>query len=233
VSHYLITRWNVRGFGGLYRDPDWLAERQWLFESFCLPSVRRQIARDFCWLILVDVETPPEVRAWLAGCDQRIQLVPVGADPRERTLAIRAVIRSGSGERVITTRLDSDDAIADNHLHAVRAHDWGVRCFVGFEYGLALDHRTGQLWLRRYRFNPFLSLVEPRDGAESVHVKRHDRVRSEELMSLPAIGWLQVIHGRNLANTPQGSPVPAGAGPELLESFGARSPDLARPHGIA
>jgi hypothetical protein len=222
VSHYVITRWNVRGFGGWYRDPRWLAERQWLFESFCLPSVRRQILEDFAWLILIDAGTRPEDRAWLIDCDPRIRLLPVGPDPRERAAAIRAVIRSGPGDRVITTRLDSDDAIAGNHLHAVRAYDWGVRRFVGFECGVAFDCRTGQLWVRRYPLNPFLSLIEAREHAESVHVRRHDDVPSDELVSLPSIGWLQVIHGRNLANTPQGSPVPESAVPELLNSFGVR-----------
>jgi Putative rhamnosyl transferase len=228
VSHYVITRWNVRGFGGSYRDPRWLDERQWLFESFCLPSVRRQILEDFTWLILIDAETPPEARGWLTGCDPRIRLVPIGPDPRERALAIRSIIRSGSGDRVITTRLDSDDAIAGNYLHAVRAYDWGVRRFVGFEYGLAFDCRTGQLWFRRYRLNPFLSLIEPRDHAESVHVQRHEDVCCDELVSLASIGWLQVIHGGNLANTLQGSPVPGSDVPELLDAFGVADSSAAR-----
>jgi hypothetical protein len=114
--------------------------------------------------------------------------------------------------------------IAPNHLHAVRAYDWGVRRFVGFEYGLSLEQRTGRLWVRRYRLNPFLSLIERRDEAESVHVTRHDQVRPEELVSLPAIGWLQVIHGRNLANTIQGSPVADSDVPALLHSFGLSGP---------
>jgi Putative rhamnosyl transferase len=228
VSHYVITRWNVRGFGGAYRDPRWLDERQRLFESFCLPSVRRQILADFTWLILIDADTPAQARDWLTGCDPRIRLVPVGPDPRERALGIRSIIRSGSEARVITTRLDSDDAITANYLHAVRAYDWGVRRFVGFEYGLSFDCRTGQLGLRRYRLNPFLSLIEPREHAESVHVQRHEHVPSDELISLASIGWLQVIHGTNLANTLQGSPVPESAVPELLDAFGVADASPAR-----
>jgi hypothetical protein len=220
VKHYVITRWNVRGFGDSYRDTRWLAERRRLFERFCLPSVQRQTVGDFSWLVLIDTETSPQVRTWLRGCDPRIQLVSVGPGPVDRERAIRAVIRSCPEDWVMTTRLDSDDAIECNHLRAVRAHSHGTRPFVGFEYGLSFNSRTGELRWRSYRLNPFLSLIEPREGAMSVHIKRHDHVRSDELVSLGSIGWLQVSHGGNLGNTLQGWPVPEAEVRSLLEAFG-------------
>ena len=230
TAHILLTRFNVRvraKWSRLNNDPAWLANRFDLFERHCLPSVRAQTASDFRWLVYFDPQTPEpfmsRARALLAGVPQAT-LVTIEAFDRELWMPpILGAIPADAG-RVITTRLDNDDALHREFLERVQAAAGAADAprFLNLPAGFTL--RDGRLYVVRDRSNAFLSLLEDASGAiETVWVKPHteaaDFAPVAQVDAPPA--WLQVIHGENVSNRVRGRRVPAAR----LHGFGLTAGD--------
>jgi len=110
AAHILITRMNLTK-----PDPDWFRRRLEPFRKFCVPSIRAQVYPPTRWLLLFDKDTP------LDFCDEVMQGVDGVRLPVEShagILEIKAWIRANiSTPWVITTRLDSDDALHPQYLN--------------------------------------------------------------------------------------------------------------------
>jgi hypothetical protein len=228
TTHILLTRFNVRvraKWSHASADPAWLLNRFDLFEQFCLPSVRSQTAPDFRWLIYFDAMTSEEhldrARTALADLPQA-RIVLIDAFDRELWLPpIHESIPLGAS-RVITTRLDNDDALHPHFLSAVQAAALRseMPCFLNLSKGYTL--RDGHLHLVHDRSNAFLSLVEHTAAPETVWVKPHTEASTfapvQQVSAPPA--WLQVIHGENVSNRVRGRRVDA----RRLHEFGFPAP---------
>src|SRR4029077_13912870 len=126
--HLLLTRFNVRLHWVAselmhHSDPFGLDHRFNIFESFCLPSVRSQLAA-FRWMVFFDHDTPDQykdrIARYVADCPS---LEPVYVEGPLADEGIRDHVRDlvPSGVRtVITTRLDNDDAIASDYLALIQ-----------------------------------------------------------------------------------------------------------------
>ena len=110
---------------------------------------------------------------------------------------------------VITSRLDNDDALGRHFYERLdRATRLNDRTAINFLWGLQ-STPWGLLRCRQVS-NPFISLIEDRDARplSTVRARPHTSMSSD----LPTIqiggqpAWLQVVHGRNLGNTPAGLP---------------------------
>jgi len=233
-EHFLITRWNIKAEfrPGAHLDPFWLDARRPLFSKFCLPSVAGQTSTNFSWVLLVDRATPAKHRDWLSrvvstesSLGQRVHIVLVGDDYVSdfRSWAFRS---TPLAERdVITTRLDSDDAIHREFVEAVQSAYSGTRTFVELARGYTYDARTGKLCRLHYPDNPYVSLIEPATPELlTVYCENHDHLR--EVGPFVVIdeprGWLQVVHDDNVWNTLQGDEVPEREAPAILSDFGVR-----------
>lgn len=211
--HVVQTRFSIRASWGYQEFPlDWLEERLALFDAYCLPSVAGQLCGSFLWHVYCDKETDPAILAELTRRAEdvpqmQIALTGPGCDnPVKHVLkAIRA-----SDRAVVTTRLDSDDAIARGYVEAIQAHaDAFVKSerrtlLLNFPRGFQLDVATGRLlfdWMPRSSFH---SLFEPVSTALTTvlagnHSKFHELHPTEHDDSIPA--WLMVIHEGNVLNT--------------------------------
>lgn len=224
VTHLLLTKYNSR----ISDDPTvrpglderWLAERLELFARWPLPSIRRQSTPPDGWLLFLDADTPVahlDALRELVGKDAEIVLTQehltgqkVGEIINDRLPASPSVL--------LTTRLDSDDALAVSHLRRVRA-DTSFRGFVNPASGLQLvGGRVLRLWDHS---SPFLTRIEERAGdrpPRSVlaveHRKAHTVAPVRQLGGAPA--WLQVIHGGNRANVACGIPWNIRRGAEAI-----------------
>ena len=241
LEHFVLTNFNVRRddcsrdrdgtpvdrSGAPVRTPEWLAERFVLFERFCLPSLVAQTCLDFTWLLGYDaVGTPPEylrrLRAHEAGfCNLR--LVP---EPTSFRQAIASSLRRRC--RLLTTRLDSDDAFHRTAIALIRGHGAGNDLeFLNLPLGYCYSYPDGRVRLRRHDSNPFLSLAENFDGdlPRTAACVSHDQARQvapvRQIGSKP--GWLQLIHRRNMRNSFKGVPC---AAPDLREAFNVRAAQL-------
>jgi GT2 family glycosyltransferase len=220
--HVLLTRFNTRlTDGGAGPDDAWLADRLRLFETYCVPSVRRQTSRNFTWLVFFDAATPARWRSRFEALAGSAGFRPVFLDrPFDGGQASRAITRLGLDDApfLITSRLDNDDALAPHFVAAVqRAVRPRELEFLNFPLGYQLA--GGRVYLRPYLAGSFASLVERRaDGPwRTVHFVQHHLIGRHpvrQLRSRPA--WLQVVHGTNLANEVRGIPVRGAAAARLF-----------------
>ncbi len=224
MKHYLITPWNIDNL-----DPEWLTERHQLFEQYCLPSVQSQTNKNFEWVLIADAHTPDifksKINAYPAEViyfdfeDFDLKL-PEKALRHIRWEAWRGVnleyaiappLRDYIGtldtDYVITSRLDSDDAISTNHIAKIQKYvtdEWGDgdRFWLNLVRGWKLCE--GSVYPSNGLKNPYISFVEPPDNLLTAYQVSHyeadatghriKQVRDGE----PT--WMQVIHGGNLMN---------------------------------
>jgi len=214
IDHFILTRFNVKvayADLGTRLDPAWLRHRFELFDRFCYPSVCGQSNQNFRWLVLFDSDTPPIFKEKVKDYSKWNNFIPVymTASNGERRKITREVIMgymADGVERIITTRLDNDDAIHRDFVQTLHdsVHDNTVE-FINFTYGYVW-HQS-KIYLTAQASNPFISLVEKADGFRTVYSGvEHTRLSTvapiREIMVEPL--WLQVVHERNVSNRVQG-----------------------------
>ena len=115
--------------------------------------------------------------------------------------------RANTGEvsNLITTRLDSDDALAASYIERSQLAARHHRGFINFYGGIQL---VGDSVLYTVdTSNPFLSFVEEAVDANIQTVLSIEHYRAREaapVLQLGGVAWLQVLHGGNVANLPAG-----------------------------
>lgn len=223
-AHLVITRFNLeldfaRGRDRL--DPGWLAARLEPFVALCHPSMRRQDA-EHRWLVLLDAATPPgfvdELRS-LGGLEALALDSPHGLDGLRR--AVRDALGPGFRGQLITTRLDSDDALADGHLAALQAAARPA------PEPYFLNFPLGHIWHRRRLYacldpaSPFVSHVEQVGAGTPLTAYRVAHVWAQRVAPVRQLWgpsmWAQLIADHN----------------EVSGLDGVRSPRRSPPRGLA
>ena len=217
TAHFLLTRFNVPmvldvapkdqpGDRGI--TPEWLTHRFDLFERFCLSSVKAQQGAEFRWLIYFDERTPEPFRERaLAAARLFPSLEPRFVRAFELPVVaeeLRARMPPGCN-RLITSRLDNDDAIRGDFMASVqRAAGGETSAVINFPVGFSFVE--GRLYLDRQRSNPFTSLIEKPETARTIFAIDHRYLGDVAPVRQHHIGpaWMQVIHGRNLCNQVRG-----------------------------
>jgi Putative rhamnosyl transferase len=210
VTHLVLTRFNVRWIVGPH-DTGWLAHRFDLFERYCLPSMQGQTNQGFRWLVFFDEDTPEPFRSRIDGYTDWPAFTPVFIGPPSSQVYDDAIAAHLDGaDRLVTTRLDNDDAIGRDFVARVQAAARpGTREFLNLPVGYVW-HR-GRLYRHEHPSNAFISLSEPAAGFRSVWASQHDEAGRVAPVHQVAGGpaWLQVIHDRNVSNRVRGRRVPA------------------------
>ena len=210
-EHFFLTRYSAV----FARDmppaqEDWLRYRLGFFVEACLASMTRQSVGNFRWLVFTDDRCSDEFRAdfesLAEGCFEPVWTHEVFWNDVYRD----AVAERSEAPYLITTRLDSDDAVAIDFVASVQAQfGHQDRLFVDFPRGLQLD-RSGAVYRYDHVSNPFVSLIERRQPGQAPMTAfgrgMHGRVRDlgplREVITPPM--WIQVVHGGNLANDIRG-----------------------------
>ena len=226
LAHTLITRFNIASPGRempIRNRPGWLDRRFDLFERYCLPSVAAQSERAFDWLIYFDEATPDTYRERIERARELFAYTPIFVGSFDMAQSARDIATDGA--KVVTTRLDNDDAMARDFIARVQAaaSEAEPGTVLNFPRGLAL--RGGRAFSAFDESNPFASLVE--DTAAPVRTiwsAPHDALgRDWRVVQIDAPPmWLQVVHGENVSNRIKGARVSAGA---LRQTF-ALHPDV-------
>ncbi len=201
-KHIVITRFNVPFDCNCHLDNEWIGRRFDLCDALCFPSLQGQTIRNFSWMPVFHVNTPARWYSRIAKYAKKVNTVPVflaSFDPDSLRRALRDRWRK-MPEWIISTRLDSDDALARDHIARVQSlADFTRREFLNFQLGWIW--RRGQICIRTYPSNPFLSLIEQSECFQSCYCVPHPRAASaapiRQIADLPA--WLQVVHGGNLS----------------------------------
>ncbi|WP_161965066.1 glycosyltransferase [Ornithinimicrobium cerasi] len=210
-DHVLLTRFSaVLHPDAPPPDEDWLYYRLGFFVDACLPSVLSQrSAQPFEWLVLLDDRCSHDFRADVEELAAGAFTPLWGHAPFRRNSFAEPVARRCVAPYLISTRIDSDDAMAVDFMGAVQAqYAEQERMFVNFPRGVQID-RSGAVYRADVLSSPFLSLIERRREGEApltVYAAKHARARGVAPLRevrAPAM-WAQVLHGTNLSNITNG-----------------------------
>lgn len=208
-DHVILTRFSVRFDGWPAPTDEWLRYRWAFFCDALASSLSNQTVRDFQWLVFFDTDTP----AWLR---EEISVVSPGLfEPQFVStwaggVAREAVAEVSDAPYLITTRIDSDDAVAVQFVADVQAcFDRQQALFVNFLCGIQID-RTGAVYRYDEPSNPFISYIEERVPGELpgtvfltlAHAETCHLAATLNLVRPPR--WVQIIHGTNIANGVRG-----------------------------
>jgi len=202
VTHFVLTRFNVRM--PIYQHPgdEWLPGRLKLFQKYCLPTLRGQTVGSFTWLVFLDANSPGWLRHTIETTMSDI-VHPIYVDGLfTAEYAADVVGRLSATPFVITTRVDNDDAVASDFVEIIQREFADQRLeFVNLVNGA--QYSNEKVYLRPYTKNPFVSLVESvEDGPpKTVFAKRHyeiDKVGPVRNIRTPHPMWLQVLHSDNV-----------------------------------
>ena len=216
MKHFLITRFNVGKI-----DPTWVEHRFKVFEAFTLESLKAQTCKGFTWLIFYDGNTSQDFKDRLSLLvrnfpSEKVELV-ASSDPyfmridremgglvHENNVVAQAVrpLVSPGDERVITTRLDSDDAVHMEFIQRIQtvARQLDPSRFIVFKQGYIWHE--GIVYPRSSYHNPFSSYLEPAERVRTVYCVNHGFVGqvAEVHVVKRWRAWLQVVHGKNVCN---------------------------------
>ncbi len=210
LAHILLTRFNLPSSGAesLVRAREgWLRERQGLFERYCLPSVLAQSEQDFQWIIYFDTHSP----RWLQRRAAELSRGGVftakyreSVSTRELVSDVRDVIH-GEPDRLVTTNLDNDDALASDFVERIRRRapaSGRVALYVPWGLIRFRDH----VYLRRDASNAFCSVAEGWEEPMTCWADWHNALGEHMPVSLAPgpPGWLQVVHHGNVSNRVRG-----------------------------
>ncbi len=211
VDHVILTRFNLPtvGFEQIVRAKEgWLKDRISLFERYCIPSVVAQNKQSFSWLIYFDSESPEWLKKKVQGHVDDKLYTPLFRTSVGEEDVLRD-IREFTGdvnERLITSNLDNDDAVATNFVERVQdAAPRHGRSAIFLSRGLIRTNTN--LYLRRDKENAFCSVISdwssPSTCWSDWHTLLTKKMPSVHLYDEPA--WLQVVHGLNVSNRVRGN----------------------------
>lgn len=198
LNHYIVTWFNLGRNPDKALNAEWLRYRFTLFERFTLPSIQIQTSKAFQWFVLFDDRTPAEFRQRITRHEAMGLYVPVFQGPK---FSVQNLRERFAGDWIITTRLDSDDAIERTFVERLQDAATTDRQALNFSHGWKWT-RPG--WAHRHRHlgNPFISLVEPNENPVTVFAQKHSAMGKvapvRQIGGRP--GWCIVCHGENMLN---------------------------------
>lgn len=212
TAQFLLTRFNPAvSFASedIGIDAAWLSHRFELFEKLCLPSVASQCERNYHWMLMVSDRTP---RTFLERLMDDLALVPSPStvllvkeySPQFFHAAILRRLER-TADRVVSTRLDNDDAIACDYLAAVREEAEHLpkhgNFVINFRQGCQVAHHG--IFPHDARLNPFLSVVSSTRTLRTAFETHHGQMNRVGTVIDKRGGnahWIQFIHARNVLN---------------------------------
>lgn len=225
-QHFVLTRFNIKSKDWQtdknhqpVNDAGWLHDRIALFETFCLPSMSIQSAKNVSWFVFFDV-SPSEsltkkINEWRTVCSS-FQPIYVNDYEEFITHDIEQTIRKyiqKDVQFIITTRIDNDDAFHKNALKIIQENFSPNHLqIIDLLNGYCLDINKQIMLKRSYESNPFISLIEEINNTSKIHsVMREGHPAWIGMTNFTTVIteplWIQVIHEKNVSNTLKGKTV--------------------------
>ena len=164
--------------GGEPAREEWLRYRLGFFYDATYPSVLSQSVDAFTWLVLFDDRCVDGFREDVESIAEGV-FTPVWSHEQFRRDSFAAPVAAiAAAPHLVTTRIDSDDAMAVDFMATVQAQFARQdRLFVSLTRGVQID-RSGAVYLSDQLSNSFLSLIERREpglSPDTVYVAKHAR----------------------------------------------------------
>jgi hypothetical protein len=173
-----------------------------LFERFCFPSIESQTEQNFTWLVFLHPRTDrSDIRRLARLQNRRFFEMAFTEQCDKQYLSSIACSYADADDLLITTRFDNDDALHSDYMRRVQKTLAGTSIrWLNFDQGLRMDYKG--VYTSHHRSNAFLSRIERVPDVITALTPRHSDIRKTELVEhvRDFRGWLQVVHGRNVAN---------------------------------
>lgn len=222
IIHVVGTRFNVK-----HPDwdpelpPGWMENRIDLFNRYCLPSMRRQLGSDFCWVIFFDRKRSAKYSNFLDKLAEIAWIEIAFVDCATEIDGYLCRNFSKTDHPFLTSRLDNDDIVHPYFLREIQdtAIEYlskidtsstatkNMTLAIDFPQRLILDADRGDMFRNVARITtPFVSFLTAGGGsAKSVFAFSHPEVGNvaSKVIKLPGLRTLTVVHGANILNGSQ------------------------------
>lgn len=208
--HFYLIRYCLRA------PADVLAARGAIFAQITLPTLAAQTNPDFEVLLLADGTLSADHREWLLSVvpDERFRLCAYPGVARSYNVSggdigdwLTELIRQRArrGASILTTRLDSDDALATDFTERVHAEAGSTRAIINFDNGYLWKEGSFHPW--SHRCNMFATTVCEPDRFVHALASQHSVLRRTIVASggqrihmggEPA--WIHFMHPQNLTS---------------------------------
>lgn len=176
-AHFILTRFNCGlysndyVFWNFYKKPDpelWMEKRLNLFETYCIPSVKRQNCKNFEWIVLFDDKTPDKYRKRMEDyCDV---CEPLFSD--FKGLATRVKEKAKDVETIITTRIDNDDEMLPNFIKIIqdnKSKSEKFPFFINLYNGFKRNLKNNVISDYDNKSNMFISVIEKTKDSKTIY----------------------------------------------------------------
>lgn len=219
-KHFVIIRFNIRAnFDCKLRDMGrnpmkeildeaYLKERFALFETYTLPSLKKQTCQNFKTIILFHRSTPKEYKKKISQLQKEYPFEALFLGDGE-SFSFENFVREIYKEKYkyyITSRLDNDDMYAETYIEKIQEYADNQQelstCILSFSRGEKYDLRMGYRYEFNYKQNHFLTMIGT--AREDIYQYNHAVVESSgyEIIVLEpdTVMWTEIIHESNVAN---------------------------------
>lgn len=218
---FLITRFNLKLYSHDKNNrktlsKEWLDERFYLFEKYCLPSIKNQTYKDFLWICLFDQGTPDKYKKYISKYEETVpQFIPyyLRADETKNLISyLNNIIEYYAMKMpgpVIQIRLDNDDALQKDFLKGIIAkvnEQKDDLMIYSFKYGLQYYNQMNFAMQISYPNNHFLALINKNHASLHMNIFQFNHyLVIKEKRPFTCINnkcpmWLEVIHDSNVVN---------------------------------
>jgi hypothetical protein len=218
ILHMILTRYAVKIWDDKVLNKDFVEARRPILESFAMQSLLQQRNKNFIWVVFIDSNFYDQESEWIMKeLDGKFPVLCIkvtgsfAIQPAQWLDQVQSKLSIDSERVYLSTRLDSDDAIAPTYVEKVQklsAKHTG-KFLIDFSLGLYADLSNSQFRLHRYRSSQTLTYVEyckPQEF-ESVYKGHHGYMLWNEKHYRTwnfSPQWLITIHGSNAFNKLEG-----------------------------
>lgn len=227
--HIVFTRFNIKmkldaskyhvGISGYpVLSEHWMKERVNIFRKFCLPSISNQTNNNFEWFVYLDTNTSMYYKKVFATLREKYKYFhpKYVSDEQAMFENLKSYIQKHRGtdvKYVITARIDNDDCLHKNAIDIMQKNFNNQKCEVfHFRNGYTLAIYPKKLFTRYADsiYPPFYFAVEEISPDCDFKMIRQDLLSIRRKTAVTQISdgyyWMQVVHGKNLANEVRGLP---------------------------
>lgn len=214
-QHFLITRFNLRNpkwdvtkNNESLLNEDWMINRMWLFENFCMPSVVNQTNKNFTWLLYFDTTTSDNFKEIILKITQNHSNISVffidGMPSFKGEIQEYILNNTKNYSHIITSRIDNDDCIHKDFINEIQLkfnnQDYqAIDIIQGYSLQIEPNFILGK---KEHIFNPFISLIEKNDDPKTVWENDHNMWKKETRITQITDKrlWMSIIHQKNKVN---------------------------------
>lgn len=217
MKHFIGTRFNLKSVewkttksGNLVLTNEWLDQRFYIFENYCLPSIKNQSNLNFKWCIFFDSDTPEKYKQKIFSISREFPVIyPIFIESMEilkesfKDFIIKNI--SNTDSHIITTRIDNDDIIHQDFVAIIQSlFQPKALCVIDMQkgYQVSVDTQYPEIRLYTHPFNAFISVVENTKSFDTVFSRMHYGWKNEKsIISYKRKRmWMELSHRENYVN---------------------------------